>query len=225
MAYQFDFGPVFAASDQLITGVIHTLQFSFAAIVLGLIASILGVMARTSRITIVARLTRGYVEVIRNTPFVVQLFFLYFSLPILKIEIDANTAAMIALVANFAGYGTEILRAGIESIPRGQIEAARALGLNQLQTFRKIILYPAIGIVYPALVGQSVLLFLNTSVISVISAEELSAAANGIQSLTFRSFEVYAVATAIYLVLSIFLRAIFSSAYWWFFVRGKGVRA
>jgi polar amino acid transport system permease protein len=225
MAYQFDFGPVFAASDQLITGVIHTLQFSFAAIVLGLIASVLGVMARTSRITAVARLTRGYVELIRNTPFVVQLFFLYFSLPILKIEIDANTAAMIALVANFAGYGTEILRAGIESIPRGQIEAAHALGLNKLQTFRKIILYPAIGIVYPALVGQSVLLFLNTSVISVISAEELSAAANGIQSLTFRSFEVYAVATVIYLVLSIFLRAIFSSAHWWFFVRGKGMRA
>jgi polar amino acid transport system permease protein len=225
MAYEFDFAPVLAQHAQLLEGVERTLYFTALAMALGMVASILGVLARTSTIGWIARVTKGYVEVIRNTPFVVQLFFLYFSLPMMGIEIDANTAALIALVANFAGYGVEILRAGIEAIPRGQIEAAKALGMKRLQIFRKIVLFPAVGAIYPALVGQFILLFLNTSVISVISAEELSAAVSNIQSVSFRSFEAYAVATLIYLLLAIAFRGFFSGVYWWFFTHGRGGRA
>jgi polar amino acid transport system permease protein len=225
MAYQFDFGPVWAQHAQLIAGVQNTVEFTILAAVSGLAVSIAGVLLRTCGVRPLENVVRFYVEAIRNTPFVVQLFFLYFSLPMMRIEIDANTAALIALVANFSGYGIEILRAGVRSIPKGQIEAAQALGMSSLQIFRKIVLFPAIGAVYPALVGQLVLLFLNTSVVSVISAEELSAAVSNIQSLTFRSFESYTVAALIYLALAMALRTFFAGVYWWTFQRGRGSRA
>src|SRR5258708_14956311 len=133
----------------------------------------------------------AYVEEIRNTPFLVQIFIVYFSLPTLGISIGANEAALAAMVVNFGAYGTEILRAGIESIGHGQIDAARALGLSRLQTFRHVVLFPALKTVFPALASQFILLMLASSIVSTISSVELNAVTQSLQLTSFPPFEFY----------------------------------
>jgi polar amino acid transport system permease protein len=117
---------------------------------------------------------------------------------------------VIALVVNMGAYTTEIMRAGIESIQRTQLEAADCLGLTRLQAILHVVLLPAMERVYPALSSQFVLLMLASSITSQISAEELTAVANNVQSDTYRSFEVYIIVAAVYLALSVLYR----SAFW-----------
>src|SRR5260221_3429165 len=120
-------------------------------------------------------LVAGYVELIRNTPFRVQIFIFYFSLRVIGIRLTANPAALLAMTVNLGAYASEIVRAGIEAIPRGQVEAARALGLRRLQIFRFIIIFPALKTVYPALASQFILLMLSSTVVSTISAVGVAA--------------------------------------------------
>jgi len=169
------------------------------------------------------RAVATYVEVIRNTPFLVQIFIIYFSLPTLGISVGANEAALAAMVVNFGAYGTEILRAGIESIGQGQIDAAKALGLSRLQTFRYVVLFPALKTVFPALASQFILLMLASSVVSAISAVELTALTNSLVSTTFRPFEFYFVATGLYLVMALGFRAVLGGVYWMVFVRRQRI--
>ena len=128
---------------------------------------------------------------IRNTPLLVQIFLVYFGLASLGLKFSAFTVAVAALTINVGAYTAEIMRAGFEAIPRGQIEAAEGLALSRLQIYWHIILLPAVERVYPALTSQFVLLMLASSVCSQISAEELTAVANYIQSDTYRAFETY----------------------------------
>jgi polar amino acid transport system permease protein len=162
-----------------------------------------------------------YVEVIRNTPFLVQIFIIYFSLPSLGISVGATEAALAAMVVNFGAYGTEIVRAGIEAVPHGQIDAAKALGLTRLQTFRYVVLFPALRTVFPALASQFILMMLSSSVVSAISAVELTAVTNSLQSTTFRPFEFYFVTTGLYLAMALGFRAILGVIYWVVFTRGQ----
>lgn len=151
----------------------------------------------------------GYVEVIRNTPFIVQLFFIFFGLPGLGIKIDAITAAFIAMTLNLAAYSAEILRAGISATAKGQLEAGRALGMTTLQSYRHVVLVPAFARVYPALISQSIIVMLGSAVVSQISVFDLTYAANFIQSRNFRSFEVYLLITLVYLLLAFGMRRSF----------------
>jgi polar amino acid transport system permease protein len=164
-------------------------------------------------------LVDAYVEVIRNTPFLVQIFLIFFGLPRAGIMLSSNQAALLAMVVNVGAYATEIVRAGIEHIGRGQIEAGLALGLRPLQVFRYVMLFPALSTVYPALSSQFILLMLNSSVVSTISAQELTATANDLQSRTFRSFEIYIVVTGIYLALSMLFSGAFGGIYRTVFAR------
>jgi polar amino acid transport system permease protein len=209
--YKFNFAPVFAHFDRLLHGAAVTLELSCAAMAIGLFISIICAVARTSRIAPLRAAIGVYVEAIRNTPFLVQIFFIYFGLPAVGIAFNPNPAALVALTVNVGAYGTEIIRAGIESIHRGQVEAGIALGLKRLQVFRYIILKPALRTVYPALTSQFIFLMLTSSVVSVISATDLAAAGNDVNSETFASFETYIVVTAMYLVISSILSAIFST--------------
>jgi polar amino acid transport system permease protein len=160
----------------------------------------------------VLRLLVGfYVELIRNTPLLVQIFIVYFGLSSVGLKLSAETSAVIALVVNMGAYTTEIMRAGIQSIHRTQLEAADCLGLTRLQTILHVVLLPAIERVYPALSSQFVLLMLASSITSQISAEELTAVANNVQSDTYRSFEVYIIVAAIYLALSLLYRLAFKA--------------
>jgi polar amino acid transport system permease protein len=148
----------------------------------------------------------SYVELVRNTPFIVQLFFVFFGLPALGVKLSPEAASVIAMVVNLGAYATEIVRAGIEATPRGQIEAALSLALTPAQTFLRVVLPPALRKVWPSLVSQIVIVMLGSAVCSQISTEELSYAANLIQSRNFRSFEAFIIATALYLALASFVR-------------------
>lgn len=208
--YNFNFAPVFASMDKLLVGAWQTIELSCAAMVLGLIVSIVCAVGKTSGLKPVRFIIDAYIEIIRNTPFLVQIFFIFFGLPSAGLRLSPNSAALLALVVNFGAYGTEIIRAGIESIHKGQVEAGTALGLSKLQVFRYVIMKPALRTVYPSLTSQFIYLMLTSSVVSVISANELAATGNDLQSATFASFEVYIVITLMYLVMSIGFSAIFA---------------
>jgi polar amino acid transport system permease protein len=209
MSYQFHFEDVLAYTDVLLRGTWLTIQLSAVATVLGLIVGVAGALGRNSRAAPLRWLAGFYVEAIRNTPFIVQLFFLYFGLPQIGVRLSAEQAALLAMVVNLGAYATEIVRAGIEAISKGQIEAGLSLALTRLQVFRYIVLLPALEKIYPALTSQFIIVMLGSSVISQISAEELTFAANFITSRNFRSFEVYFVVTLIYLALALGFRQIF----------------
>jgi polar amino acid transport system permease protein len=190
--------------------------------VLGLLVAVAGALGKTMGPRPIRWLVDIYVEVIRNTPFLVQIFLIFFGLPRAGIMMSSNQAALLAMVVNVGAYATEIVRAGIESIGRGQIEAGLALGLSPLQVFRYVVLFPAISTVYPALSSQFILLMLNSSVVSTISAQELTATANDLQSRTFRSFEIYIVVTGIYLALSMLFSGVFGGIHRAVFARPGG---
>jgi len=132
---------------------------------------------------------------------------------------NADTAAMVALSINLGAYTIEIVRAGLEAIPKSQIEAGQSLGLSNVQIFRYVIIFPALRLMYPALASQFILLMLATSVVSQISAQDLFQAASIIQSRTFRDFEVYAVVAGVYLALALLFRLLFAGLYTLIFAR------
>lgn len=210
MDYVFHFGDIWAARGELISGTLLTLRLSALSMVLSLIVAVVGAFVRTSGPAWLRAIVAAYVEVIRNTPFLVQLFMIFFGLPTFGVRLDANTGALIALVLNGSAYTIEIIRAGIESIGRGQTEAAAALGLSRFRTFRLVILPQALRVVVPPLGSQFILLMLNSSVCSVISADELTAATQDIQARTFRPFEAFIVATGIYFCLSMLFSGTFA---------------
>ena len=148
----------------------------------------------------------AYVELIRNTPFIVQLFFVFFGLPSLGLKLAPEWAALIAMVVNLGAYAAEIARAGIQATPRGQIEAARSLALTEAQVFLRVVLPPALARVWPAMVGQIVIVMLGSAVCGQIATQELSYYANLIHSRNFRAFEATFIATALYLGLAVLLR-------------------
>lgn len=180
-----------------------TLQLSMAAIILGLMVGIFGALCRTSGNRFLGTLVAGYVEAIRNTPFLVQLLFIFFGISSLGPRLGSGQAALLALTINFGAYATEIIRAGIQSIDQSQIEAGMSLGLNRRQVFRLVVLKPAIANIYPALTSQMVLLLLLSSVVSQISAKELTFMGNFLRSRTFRDFEIYFALALIYITLAL----------------------
>jgi polar amino acid transport system permease protein len=209
MTYKFDFSFLAERWPAFLEGAWLTIQLTVVAIVLGFVVGTLCAVLRVYGGGVVRRLVGGYVEIIRNTPLLVQIFIVYFGLASVGLKLSAELSAIIALVINVGAYTTEIMRAGIESIGKTQLEAADCLGLTRLQTIFHIVLLPAMERVFPALSSQFVLLMLASSVTSQISAEELTATANLIQSETYRSFEVYVVVAVVYLALSFLYRFAF----------------
>lgn len=209
MNYHFEFSDVFAAWPLLLKGTWITIQLSATATLLGLVVAILCAWGKTSGPKAIRIVVGAYIEIIRNTPFLVQLFFFFFALPSIGLRWSPHTAALTAMIVNLGAYATEIIRAGIESIPKGQIEAGLALSLKPHQVFRLVVLKPALRAIFPALSSQFILLMLTSSVVSVISADDLTSVAANLQSQTFRSFEIYIVITAIYLALALAFSAIF----------------
>ena len=207
--YQFNFQPVFDSIDLLLNGAWLTVRLSLMAMAAGLVVSVLGAVGKTSGIRALRVIIDVYVEVIRNTPFLIQIFFIYFGLPAVGLSMSPDSAALLALVINVGAYGTEIIRSGIESIPRGQIEAGRALGLNPVQIFRYVVIRPALRNVYPSLTSQFIYLMLTSSVVSVISASDLASAGADLNARTFASFEIYLVLTIMYFLLALGFSTVF----------------
>ena len=206
MDYQFDFSFLSTGWRDLLDGVWLTLRMSVATIVFGFLLGTALAVVRTQGPAWARRCVTVYVDVIRNTPLVIQAFWLFFGLAAVQVRVPAMAAAVVALVVNVSAYTTEIVRAGIESVPRGQLEAASCLGLSRWQMLRLVVLPQAVERMYPALISQFVLMMLATSIMSQISAEELTAVGYRIQSETFRGFEIYLVIALVYLLLSWLLR-------------------
>jgi polar amino acid transport system permease protein len=209
MHYTFDFMSVFVNWPRLLEGAWLTIQLSALSIVLGFVVGTLCAIAFKSKIWLLQAVVKIYVEIIRNTPLLVQVFLVYFGLASIGLRLTAETAAVIALTVNVGAYTSEIMRAGINSIHPGQIEAAECLGMSKFHVYWHVVLLPAVERVYPSLTSHLNLLMLASSITSQISAEELTATANLIQSETFRSFEVYVVIAVAYLALSFLFRAAF----------------
>jgi polar amino acid transport system permease protein len=218
MKIQLDFAAVLSEWPLLLTGVGWTLALTFASVIVGMLLGIscAWVRARGFGAALAPAWLRGlvsaYVELIRNTPFIVQLFFIFFGLPAAGFRLPAETASFIAMVVNLGAYATEIVRAGLEATPNGQIEAAQSLALSSRQTFVRVVLPPALKKVWPSLVSQIIIVMLGSSVCGQISTQELSYAADLIQGRNFRSFEAFIVVGGIYLLLSVLLRQLLNWA-------------
>ena len=210
MVYDFRYSEVFRSLDILLQGAWLTVQLAVMAMFFGLIIAIICALIKLEGPRPARFLVNTYVEVIRNTPFIVQIFLVFFGLPSLGLRLTADQAAIIGLSINLGAYATEIVRAGVESIPRGQIEAGLSLGLTRLQVFRYVIIMPALKAIYPALSSQFIIIMLATSIVSQISAEELFHTAAFLESRTFLNFEIYSIVAVIYLILSIVFRATFN---------------
>ena len=204
----FDFMAVLQQWPMLARGMAWTIGLTAVSAVLGVALGVACAWARLEGPAPLRVVVGAYVEVIRNTPFIVQLFFVFFGLPSLGVKFSSEFASVLAMVINLGAYAAEIVRAGIQGTPRGQIEAARSLAMNEWQVFTRVVLPPALGRVWPAMVSQIVIVMLGSAVCGQISAQELSYAANLIQSRNFRAFEAYIIATAIYLLLSIGVRQV-----------------
>jgi len=209
---EFDFGAILADWPLLAKGIAWTLGLTAIATLIGMVLGVACAWARASGPAWLRWVVGAYVELIRNTPFIVQLFFIFFGLPAAGVKLTPEVASVIAMVANLGAYATEIIRAGIEATPRGQIEAAVSLALSRMQVFMRVVLPPALKKVWPAMVSQIIIVMLGSAVCGQISVEELSYAANLIQSRNFRAFEAFIVATLIYLGLSIGLRRLLNWA-------------
>ena len=203
---ELDFGAVLSQWPLLVKGVAWTVGLTAISAVIGVVVGIACAWARVHGATWLQWLAGSYVELIRNTPFIVQLFFVFFGLPAAGVKLSPEAASIIAMVINLGAYAAEIIRAGIEATPRGQIEAAMSLALTRAQTFMRVVLPPALKKVWPSLVSQIIIVMLGSAVCGQISTQELSYAANLIQSRNFRAFEAFIVATFIYLALSVGVR-------------------
>jgi len=207
--YQFDFSIIEVKLPDLLAGAITTLEVSILAIVFGFLLGLTLALLRATRITALAWCVAAYVEVIRNTPFLVQLFVVYFVLPYAGIKIDPFPAGVIALSLNCGGYSAETIRAGIESIHESQIDAGRALGMNYLQVFRYVIFKPAMATMFPALSSLFITLMLGSSILSAISTPELTSVAYNITAYYYRHFEVFLFISGVYLAFSLLFSLVF----------------
>ncbi len=214
---RLDFSVVTNAWQALAFGALGTLYLALAGMVLALIIGIGGVAVLRAQKPWASFLVNAFVEIIRNTPFLVQIYFVFFALPLAGIRLNPTMTGIIALGLNGGAYAIEIIRGGVESIPKGQTEAGLALGLHKGEVFRLIVLKPALRAIYPSLCSQFVLLTLTTAICTSISAYELTSVGQRIEAETFRSFEVYFTLTAIYLVISLVTMAMLNAVGRWAF--------
>lgn len=201
-----DYSVILAKFPILLEGCWVTLEISFFSLLLGMIFGIAGALCRISSNPILTSIAFFYVWIIRGTPVMVQLFILYFGLPQLGIKLSSMTAGILGLAINTGAYITEIIRAGIQAIDKGQLEAALSLGMNYRQAMVRIIGPQATKICIPPLVNQFIMTLKNSSIASLVTITELLRTGEQIIYTTFRSFEVYTVVAVLYLVMnSIFM--------------------
>lgn len=176
----------------------YTLYVSALATGIGLCLGLLVALGRISHVWLLRWVTRGYVEVIRGTPLLIQVFIVYYALPDLGIRFSAITSGVIAMSLYMGAYVAEILRAGILSIHRGQVEAARSLGMSYAQTLRRIVLPLMASLVLPPLTNEFTTLIKWSAVLSVVTVPELTYSAQDVIGITFSPVEGFVVVTLLY---------------------------
>lgn len=193
--------PIGPAADQFAEGALVTIELTLVAGPLGIVAGLLAALARLSRFAPLSLLSSFYIWVFRGTPLLVQVMFAYYALPF-GLKLSEFNSAVLALALNVGAYNAEAIRAGILAIPRGQTEAARSLGLSQLQTFRDVVFPQSLRIALPPLVNNIVSLLKDSSLAYVIGVVELSNVGNRVQSASFEPIPVFITIALIYLIMT-----------------------
>ncbi len=197
-----DFSAISPYLHMLITGAKVTLQASLLAVFFGSVFGTLVGALRVVPIAPVRSIAAAYIYIIRGTPLLIQLFLIYFGLPSLGLNLPAFAAGIIGLSINSSGYVGEIVRGGIEAVPRGQWEASKVLGLSYLKTMRFIILPQAIRNMLPAIGNEFVTLIKESSLLSTLAITELTMVGQQVRSVTYASFETFIMVGVIYLVMT-----------------------
>jgi polar amino acid transport system permease protein len=201
--YVFQFRPIFQELPLLLSGALVTIHISVLALFFSFIVGTIGALCRLSRFRWLSVPAKWYVEFIRNTPLLVQLFFIYFGTSQINIEVSNYTAGLMGLVVNNGAYLTEIVRAGIEATHKGQFEAGHSLGLSFPQLMRFVVFPQALRVIYPPLCNQFIGIILWSSLVSTIAVQDLALRGKELVTETFRSFEVYTVVTLVYVVMTL----------------------
>jgi len=186
----------------LLGGLLLTVELTFVVITLSLVCALFVALAGMSRLAPLRWLVKSYIEVIRGTPLLLQLIYVYYVLPEIGIRLDAFTAGVLALTLNYSAYISEVYRSGIQAIAKGQHDAAAALGMTRALAMRRIILPQAIRIVVPALGNYFIGLFKDTALCSAVSIQELVFTAQVHAALNFQYFTLYTVVAAMYFLVS-----------------------
>lgn len=186
----------------MLKGLLVSVLITMISMIVGSLFGVLVYQLRVSNIRVMAAISAVYIEIFRNVPLLVILYLVYFGLPEVGINFDPFWAAVFGMSLNNAAYVAEIARAGFGSVPAGLNEAGRALGMNSRQTFLHVMLVPAIRGIIPALTNQFILLFLFSSVASVISLPDLTYQLMAANSQSLRTFEVFTVGLLLYYAVS-----------------------
>jgi polar amino acid transport system permease protein len=192
---------VVESRNVLLGGFLVTVQLSVLAIALGTSLGLVVGLIRTTHVPVLAQIARGYIEVFRGSPLLMQLFFVYFGLPYLGFDVDRLFAAVLALTLYSGAYIAEIIRAGIESVPKGQIEAAYSLGLSFYEVMRYVVLPQTVTVALPPLIGFYIGLVKDTSLATIIGYRELIRESQSIIDRTARPLEVYTAVAALYFLI------------------------
>lgn len=217
MNYTFQFTEVFKELPYLLGGAVVTLEIAFIAFWGGAIIGLAGALAKVYGGSFSRRLASFYVTVMTNTPALVQIFLLYYALPDLGILLDPLPAVMIGLVLNSGAYLTEILRAGVISVRRSELEAATTLGMSRLQTVRYVMLPHIAKTIYAPLSNFFIWLVLGSSLAALFGVEELTGRAINISTVNLRSIETFIVVAGIYIALTVVASASLALMGRWFF--------
>ena len=192
---------IFQAAPRFFHAAKLTLELAAYGIVLSLAVGLAAAVCMAYRLPVLDRLSRGYVELSRNTPLLIQLFFLYYGLPKIGIKIDGFTCGVIALVFLGGGYMAEALRAGLLAVPKGQTEAAKAIGLGNVQIFRYVVLPQAWAVSLPAIAANVLFLIKETSVIGAVSVAELMFVTKDIIGMDYKTNEALFLLFVSYLII------------------------
>jgi polar amino acid transport system permease protein len=197
-----DFSAVWPRMGMFLEGAKFTILASVMSVILGTaLGTLIGIL-RTTPVKPVKTLAACYIYVIRGTPALIQLFFIYFGLPSVGINLTAMASGVIGLSMNSAGYIGEIVRGGIEAIPEGQWEAGNVLGMSYVKSMRYIILPQALRNMLPAFGNEFITLIKESSLLSTLAITELTMVGQQVRSATYASFETFIIVGAIYLVMT-----------------------
>lgn len=197
-----DFSIFVEYGPRILIGFWLTIKIVLAAIVIGLPISLLLVFARRSRLKIISWIAVSYIEIFRNTPFIIQVFLIYYVLPFYGLRLPAEQVGILALAAFGSAYFAEVIRGGIDAMPTGQLESARAIGMTEYQAMRYIVLPQAVGVILPALSNQMLSLVKESAILSTITVQEMTMTAIRVQGETFRPFEAFIMIAALYWTLN-----------------------
>ena len=204
----FNFRVIWEYMPFFLEGLRNTFLISLVSIILALIVGIVACACRLSRFKSLRAVSIAYIESIRSTPLLVQIYFFYFGLPTLGIRIPEIQTGIIALMLNSGAYMAEIIRAGITSVPGGQIEAGISSGLSYLQRMRFIVLPQALGVTVPPLLGQSIVLVKDSALLSLISVLELTRCGQTLTSERFMPTEAFFTVAFFYLCIYFVLKTL-----------------